>query len=125
MVFDLLDVHLYHGWLVSPDDQTLRDAVKSYSYNQLVEFIITHSTPDPAPSPAPASDPQPSPLPNSSQTPSAPAPSAPSSAPTSADSSRDAERALLCREFLEHTASQLTYAGINELEVHEENFICI
>ncbi|XP_061520395.1 ubiquitin carboxyl-terminal hydrolase MINDY-1 isoform X2 [Phycodurus eques] len=46
IVFDLLDIPLYHGWLVDPQSPELLAAVGKLSYNQLVEKIIDykHST---------------------------------------------------------------------------------
>ncbi|XP_039629675.1 ubiquitin carboxyl-terminal hydrolase MINDY-2 isoform X3 [Polypterus senegalus] len=40
IVFDLLDIPLYHGWLVDPQTDDIVKAVGSCSYNQLVEKII-------------------------------------------------------------------------------------
>ncbi|XP_069766392.1 ubiquitin carboxyl-terminal hydrolase MINDY-2 isoform X2 [Narcine bancroftii] len=40
IVFDLLDIALYHGWLVDPQNADLTKAVGMCSYNQLVEKII-------------------------------------------------------------------------------------
>ncbi|XP_077363861.1 ubiquitin carboxyl-terminal hydrolase MINDY-1 [Festucalex cinctus] len=46
IVFDLLDIPLYHGWLVDPQSPEMAAAVGKLSYNQLVEKIIDykHST---------------------------------------------------------------------------------
>lgn len=138
MIFDLLSVPLFHGWIVSPDDRALRDAVQNFSYNQIVEFIITHScdahststapaaaaqpstvsqpTSSPAASPSAASDPVAASAAASDQsTSAAAAPTNESS--TSTSNARDAERAMLCHEFLDQTAWQLTFDGINELQV--------
>ncbi|XP_054854263.1 ubiquitin carboxyl-terminal hydrolase MINDY-1 [Eublepharis macularius] len=41
IVFDLLNVPLYHGWLVDPQLAEAVQAVGKLSYNQLVEKIIT------------------------------------------------------------------------------------
>ncbi|XP_076011877.1 ubiquitin carboxyl-terminal hydrolase MINDY-2 isoform X2 [Genypterus blacodes] len=41
IVFDLLDIPLYHGWLVDPQMQDTVKAVGNCSYNQLVEKIIS------------------------------------------------------------------------------------
>ncbi|CAL9701864.1 unnamed protein product [Knipowitschia caucasica] len=41
IVFDLLDIPLYHGWLVDPQMQDIVKAVGNCSYNQLVEKIIS------------------------------------------------------------------------------------
>ncbi|XP_058011878.1 ubiquitin carboxyl-terminal hydrolase MINDY-2 [Ahaetulla prasina] len=40
IVFDLLDIPLYHGWLVDPQVGDIVKAVGNCSYNQLVEKII-------------------------------------------------------------------------------------
>nr|XP_020640445.1 ubiquitin carboxyl-terminal hydrolase MINDY-2 isoform X3 [Pogona vitticeps] len=40
IVFDLLDIPLYHGWLVDPQMADIVKAVGNCSYNQLVEKII-------------------------------------------------------------------------------------
>eukprot|EP00794_Sanderia_malayensis_P016646 gene16646-18336_t len=40
LVFDLLNIGLYHGWLVDPQDFRTVTAIGSLSYNQLVEKII-------------------------------------------------------------------------------------
>lgn len=40
IIFDLLEIGLYHGWLVDPQDQQTVRAVGKCSYNQLVEKII-------------------------------------------------------------------------------------
>ncbi|XP_051981122.1 ubiquitin carboxyl-terminal hydrolase MINDY-1-like, partial [Xyrauchen texanus] len=46
IVFDLIDIPLYHGWLVDPQSPEMVSAVGKLSYNQLVEKIIDfkHST---------------------------------------------------------------------------------
>ncbi|KAG7468744.1 ubiquitin carboxyl-terminal hydrolase MINDY-1 [Solea senegalensis] len=78
IVFDLLDIPLYHGWLVDPQSPEMTAAVGKLSYNQLVEKIIEykHST----------------------------------------DSSRVSE-GLLAEQFLESTATQLSYHGLCELNM--------
>ncbi|XP_043934830.1 ubiquitin carboxyl-terminal hydrolase MINDY-2 [Protopterus annectens] len=40
IVFDLLDIPLYHGWLVDPQNTDTVTAIGNCSYNQLVEKII-------------------------------------------------------------------------------------
>ena len=40
IVFDLLGIHLYHGWLADPQHATEMSAVGQCTYNQLVEKII-------------------------------------------------------------------------------------
>ncbi len=41
IVFDLLGIRLYHGWLVDPELPDEATAIGTLSYNQLVEKIIT------------------------------------------------------------------------------------
>ncbi|KAK9390944.1 protein FAM63A [Crotalus adamanteus] len=76
LVFDLMNVPLYHGWLVDPQTPEVGQAVGKLSYNQLVEKIITckHS-----------SDPN------------------------------LVTEGLIAEQFLESTASQLSYHGLCEL----------
>ncbi|KAM6039547.1 ubiquitin carboxyl-terminal hydrolase MINDY-1 isoform 2-T3 [Chlamydotis macqueenii] len=76
IVFDLLNVPLYHGWLVDPQSPEVVQAVGKLSYNQLVEKIITCKQ--------------------------------------ASDSSLVSE-GLVAEQFLESTASQLTYHGLCEL----------
>ncbi|XP_054878535.1 ubiquitin carboxyl-terminal hydrolase MINDY-1 isoform X1 [Poeciliopsis prolifica] len=76
IVFDLLNIPLYHGWLVDPQSPESVAAVGKLSYNQLVEKIIDCKH--------------------------------------SADSSRVSE-GLVAEQFLESTATQLSYHGLCEL----------
>ncbi|XP_053717670.1 ubiquitin carboxyl-terminal hydrolase MINDY-1 isoform X1 [Synchiropus splendidus] len=76
IVFDLLSIPLYHGWLVDPQNPEMVASVGTLSYNQLVEKIIhcKHSE----------------------------------------DSSLVSE-GLVAEQFLESTATQLSYHGLCEL----------
>ncbi|KAK9527084.1 hypothetical protein VZT92_015746 [Zoarces viviparus] len=76
IVFDLLDIPLFHGWLVDPQSPEMEASVGKLSYNQLVEKIIDYKH--------------------------------------SADSSRVSE-GLVAEQFLESTATQLSYHGLCEL----------
>ncbi|NXM85125.1 MINY1 hydrolase, partial [Oenanthe oenanthe] len=76
IVFDLLNIPLYHGWLVDPQNPEQVQAVGKLSYNQLVEKIITCKQ--------------------------------------ASDSSLVSE-GLVAEQFLESTASQLTFHGLCEL----------
>ncbi|XP_071224015.1 ubiquitin carboxyl-terminal hydrolase MINDY-1-like [Salvelinus alpinus] len=76
IAFDLLDIPLYHGWLVDPQSPEMVAAVGKLSYNQLVEKIIGYKHSD--------------------------------------DSSRVSE-GLVAEQFLESTATQLSYHGLCEL----------
>ena len=40
IVFDLLSIPLYHGWLVDPESPEVVAAIGNCSYNQVVEKII-------------------------------------------------------------------------------------
>lgn len=42
IIFDLLNIRLYHGWVVDPQDKDLRKIVESdaSSYNQVVEKML-------------------------------------------------------------------------------------
>ena len=42
-LFDLLDVALYHGWVVDPQDENTYNVVSRYSYNQLAEMVVSKS----------------------------------------------------------------------------------
>lgn len=44
IVFDLLRIPLYHGWLLDPESVEITSAVGSCSYNQLVDKIINHKS---------------------------------------------------------------------------------
>lgn len=75
IIFDLLGIRLYHGWLVDPQTEAAV-AVGSNSYNQLVELIISNR---------------------------------------SNQDSASVSMALVAQQFLEESASQLTYHGLCEL----------
>ncbi|XP_063277171.1 ubiquitin carboxyl-terminal hydrolase MINDY-1 isoform X2 [Prinia subflava] len=76
IIFDLLNIPLYHGWLVDPQSPEQVQAVGRLSYNQLVEKIITCKQ--------------------------------------ASDSSLVSE-GLVAEQFLESSASQLTFHGLCEL----------
>lgn len=80
VVFDLLSIGLYHGWLVDPQNADTCSAIGGVSYNQLVEKIIA-SKQDGA-------------------------------------ESKLVSEGLIGEAFLEETASQLTYHGLCELNLH-------
>ncbi|XP_013793536.1 ubiquitin carboxyl-terminal hydrolase MINDY-2-like, partial [Limulus polyphemus] len=46
IVFDLLHIPLYHGWLVDPQSPEVQAAIGNCSYNQLVENIINNKASD-------------------------------------------------------------------------------
>ncbi|XP_064635481.1 ubiquitin carboxyl-terminal hydrolase MINDY-1-like isoform X2 [Lineus longissimus] len=76
IIFDILGLPMYHGWLVDPQSPEAQAAVGHYSYNQLVEKIITQK---------------------------------------SSEKPELVTEALIAENFLERTASQLTYHGLCEL----------
>lgn len=40
LIFDLLSMPIYHGWVVDPHDAEFARVLADRSYNALVEFII-------------------------------------------------------------------------------------
>uniref|UniRef100_A0A8C2H2D3 Ubiquitin carboxyl-terminal hydrolase n=1 Tax=Cyprinus carpio TaxID=7962 RepID=A0A8C2H2D3_CYPCA len=87
IVFDLLDIPLYHGWLVDPQMAFFVKAVGNCSYNQLVEKIISCKQ---------------------------------------SDNSELAGEGFVAEQFLNSTATQLTYHGLCELtSTVEEGELCV
>ncbi|CAL1299557.1 unnamed protein product [Larinioides sclopetarius] len=87
IIFDLLRIPLYHGWLIDPQMIDVMSAVGKCSYNQLVEKIINSKC---------SSDPD------------------------------KVTEALVAENFLEKTASQLTYHGLCELTSKlKEDELCV
>ncbi|KAL6550052.1 hypothetical protein OROMI_020540 [Orobanche minor] len=43
-IFDLLDIPLYHGWIVDPQDKETADAIGSKSYNTLMGELVSLDT---------------------------------------------------------------------------------
>lgn len=87
IVFDLLDIPLYHGWLVDPQMADIVKAVGNCSYNQLVEKIISCKQ---------------------------------------SDSSELAGEGFVAEQFLNSTATQLTYHGLCELtSTVQEGELCV
>ncbi|KAL8543812.1 hypothetical protein ACS0TY_004391 [Phlomoides rotata] len=43
-IFDLLDIPLYHGWIVDPQDSETADAIGSKSYNTLMGELVSLET---------------------------------------------------------------------------------
>lgn len=44
IIFDLLRIPLYHGWLVDSDQREICRIISNQSYNQLVDKIIASKT---------------------------------------------------------------------------------
>nr|XP_040053155.1 ubiquitin carboxyl-terminal hydrolase MINDY-2 isoform X3 [Gasterosteus aculeatus aculeatus] len=87
IVFDLLDIPLYHGWLVDPQMDDTVKAVGNCSYNQLVEKIISCKQ---------------------------------------SDNSELAGEGIVAEQFLNSTATQLTYHGLCELtSTVQEGELCV
>jgi len=95
-VFDLLDIHLFHGWLVSKHDETAFKAFGHLSYNQVVERLIAMH--DVQQKQREAAD-------NQGET------------ELGLEAERIVEEGMLIQDFLDRTASQLSYDGL--LELHE------
>ncbi|XP_078283451.1 ubiquitin carboxyl-terminal hydrolase MINDY-2 isoform X2 [Rhinoraja longicauda] len=87
IVFDLLDIALYHGWLVDPQNADLAKAVGMCSYNQLVEKIIFCKQ---------------------------------------SEKSELVSEGYVAEQFLNNSATQLTYHGLCELiSTVEEGELCV
>ncbi|KAM9586443.1 ubiquitin carboxyl-terminal hydrolase MINDY-2 isoform 1-T1 [Trichechus inunguis] len=87
IVFDLLDIPLYHGWLVDPQIADVVKAVGNCSYNQLVEKIISCKQ---------------------------------------SDNSELVSEGFVAEQFLNNTATQLTYHGLCELtSTVQEGELCV
>ncbi|XP_076853346.1 ubiquitin carboxyl-terminal hydrolase MINDY-2 isoform X2 [Brachyhypopomus gauderio] len=87
IVFDLLDIPLYHGWLVDPQMVDIVKAVGHCSYNQLVEKIISYKQ---------------------------------------SENSEMAGEGFVAEQFLNSTATQLTYHGLCELtSTVQEGELCV
>uniref|UniRef100_G1NTZ2 Ubiquitin carboxyl-terminal hydrolase n=1 Tax=Myotis lucifugus TaxID=59463 RepID=G1NTZ2_MYOLU len=87
IVFDLLDIPLYHGWLVDPQVDDIVKAVGNCSYNQLVEKIISCKQ---------------------------------------SDNSELVSEGFVAEQFLNNTATQLTYHGLCELtSTVQEGELCV
>ncbi|XP_067827603.1 ubiquitin carboxyl-terminal hydrolase MINDY-2 isoform X2 [Heptranchias perlo] len=87
IVFDLLDIALYHGWLVDPQNADVAKAVGMCSYNQLVEKIIFCKQ---------------------------------------SENSELVSEGFVAEQFLNSTATQLTYHGLCELiSTVEEGELCV
>ncbi|XP_048418887.2 ubiquitin carboxyl-terminal hydrolase MINDY-2 isoform X2 [Stegostoma tigrinum] len=87
IVFDLLDIALYHGWLVDPQTADVAKAVGMCSYNQLVEKIIFCKQ---------------------------------------SENSELVSEGFVAEQFLNSTATQLTFHGLCELiSTVEEGEMCV
>lgn len=87
IIFDLLGISLYHGWLVDPQSHDIVSAIGMCSYNQLVEKIIVQKT---------------------------------------SEDIKLFTEATIAENFLEKTASQLTYHGLCELSTTvKEGELCV
>lgn len=88
-VFDLFDISIVHGWVVSPNEELTFAAVGTYSYNALADRLVNFDVLQ-----------------------AGGGPGDPGSAVSDSDLLRDGP---VIREFLEQTANQLTYEGIIRL----------
>lgn len=95
-VFDLLDIVLYHGWLVSKQDEKAFQAFGNLSYNQVVESLIAMHEVQQKQAEASGTD---------------------QGAALGEEEARTLEKGMLIQDFLDRTASQLSYDGL--LALHE------
>jgi len=143
-VFDLLDIALYHGWVVSKQDEKAYKTFAHLSYNHVVERLVAFEEAQQRIVDASAKNDQDMGAPTKSNSTEqvvaeatsllaeggAPAQAVPeassssSAAPgpastTSADEEtrKDIEDGLIIKEFMDRTASQLSYEGL--LALHE------
>ncbi|KAM4037115.1 ubiquitin carboxyl-terminal hydrolase MINDY-2 [Anomaloglossus baeobatrachus] len=87
IVFDLMDIPLYHGWLVDPEIAEVVTAVGNCSYNQLVEKVISCKQ---------------------------------------SENNELVSEGLVAEQFLNSTATQLTYHGLSELtSTLQEGELCV
>ncbi|XP_075064168.1 ubiquitin carboxyl-terminal hydrolase MINDY-2 isoform X2 [Mixophyes fleayi] len=87
IVFDILNIPLYHGWLVDPEIAEVVTAVGNCSYNQLVEKIISCKQ---------------------------------------SENSELVSEGFVAEQFLNGTATQLTYHGLSELTSSlQEGELCV
>eukprot|EP00421_Protoceratium_reticulatum_P073878 CAMPEP_0168428576 /NCGR_PEP_ID=MMETSP0228-20121227/36929_1 /TAXON_ID=133427 /ORGANISM="Protoceratium reticulatum, Strain CCCM 535 (=CCMP 1889)" /LENGTH=405 /DNA_ID=CAMNT_0008442641 /DNA_START=30 /DNA_END=1247 /DNA_ORIENTATION=+ len=92
-VFDLLDIGLYHGWIVSKQEEKAYAAFAHLSYNQVVERLVACEE---------------------ARQSAAGAAECPAEDPAAA---KVIEEGQLIKEFMDRTASQLSYDGL--LALHE------
>lgn len=93
-VFDLLDIVLFHGWVVSKQDEKAMGAFGHLSYNQIVEKLIAmHELQQKQREAAEKGE----------------------GLELSEEESQALEQGMLIQDFLDRTASQLSYDGLLEL----------
>lgn len=93
-VFDMLDIALFHGWVVSKQDELAFKALGDSSYNQVVERLIASQEAQ-----------------ASAAAPAEPAPGE----PAGPDLAKVIEEGLIIQDWLDRSASQLTYDGLSAL----------
>mmetsp|Transcript_92229 Transcript_92229/g.238052 ORF Transcript_92229/g.238052 Transcript_92229/m.238052 type:complete len:408 (-) Transcript_92229:62-1285(-) len=116
-VFDLLGIGLFHGWVVSNQDEKAYKMFGHLSYNQVVELLIAFeeaqqriiSADAPAEDGAAAS--------KDDDASAGVAASSSTAVPTKEEDAKTIEQGMIIKEFLDRTASQLSYEGL--LAVHE------
>jgi ubiquitin carboxyl-terminal hydrolase MINDY-1/2 len=104
-VFDLLDIGLYHGWIVGKEDAAAHGLIGQLSYNQIVERLIAFEEAQQAISS------------HSAQAAEASSTTDESQQEAWAKTQRAIEEGLVIKEFLDRTASQISYEGL--LALHE------
>lgn len=121
VVFDLTDIRLFHGWVVSDQDEKAHKAFAHLSYNQVVEKLIAYEDAQQRllSSPAGAS---PGEGGGEDESAACAAAAAPEASPTSESPDVDTQAAIadgiLIKEFMDRTGSQFSYEGL--LELHRD-----
>jgi len=128
-VFDLLDIGLFHGWVVSKQDQKAFEAFGQLSYNQIVEKIIAFEEAQQSIVDASSKNTAEGGAAAVGTTDEAKA-SASSSRPQSPTSDPQTQRTIsdgiIIKEFMDRTASQLSYDGLLALhEAVKERELCV
>mmetsp|Transcript_30790 Transcript_30790/g.59345 ORF Transcript_30790/g.59345 Transcript_30790/m.59345 type:complete len:407 (-) Transcript_30790:201-1421(-) len=135
-VFDLLDICLYHGWLVSQQEEKAWALFAHLSYNQVVERLIAYeeaqqrvaNSAEAAAPPANSAGASSSAAAASTEEadsassaaaalPDAAAASGSAAVPPDAETQKAIEEGLLIKDFMDRTASQLSYDGL--MALHE------
>lgn len=113
-LFEMLDMGLFHGWIIDPQDEETMLVVGSLSYNQVVEKVIAGggmAATDESTGKIKSHSSNGSNGSNKSNRSSKSKRNSKSSSPKA----EDVHAAKVCRKFLEADASQLTYYGLTQV----------
>eukprot|EP01006_Ploeotia_vitrea_P031391 TRINITY_DN63727_c0_g1_i1.p2 TRINITY_DN63727_c0_g1~~TRINITY_DN63727_c0_g1_i1.p2 ORF type:complete len:398 (-),score=68.27 TRINITY_DN63727_c0_g1_i1:2271-3419(-) len=145
-LFDLLRVRLLHGWIVSPDDKPTASVLRDLSYNHLVELVIEMQVAQEekrkhhSPKSSPPSEQQNLPSTNQNQDNSCPQDggnqqhdmsSQLQEKPQQLSQEKEQQldetirKGLVAEEWLNTTAGQLTYTGLQMLheDIHDDELV--